>query len=168
MNRREFLKLSAATAVVATPIAAVLSKQSVPALEHLKQLLQFKPLQTVSTQGNVFALLHCAQSITMSMTGYPSHKSNLFKSTAGAAAFGVFGWFGAMSHNVNEAIPSAPELDLNIDEARALIVLLETMDQFANYVGPLEPHFAYGELNKAQYELAHVLHIQDHFPDLIV
>ena len=162
------MKLSAATAVVATPIAAVLSKQAVPAIEQLKQVLQSNPLKTVSTQGNVFALLHCAQSIEMSMTGYPSHKSDLFKSTAGAAAFGVFGWLGAMSHNVNEPIPSAPKLDLNIAEARALDVLIETMDQFANYTGSLEPHFAYGELSKPQYELAHVLHIQDHFPDLAV
>ena len=33
---------------------------------------------------------------------------------------------------------------------------------FAAHTGPLQPHFAYGALDKAQYEQAHAMHLANH------
>ena len=34
--------------------------------------------------------------------------------------------------------------------------------RFEAHTGPLQPHFAYGELNHAEYALAHVMHLYNH------
>ena len=41
--------------------------------------------------------------------------------------------------------------------------LLDAMDAFAQFSGPLRPHFAYGELTKPQYERAHLMHLANHW-----
>jgi hypothetical protein len=37
------------------------------------------------------------------------------------------------------------------------------MQTFAQHTGPLMPHFAYGALDKADYEQAHAMHLANHF-----
>jgi hypothetical protein len=108
-------------------------------------------------------LEHCAQSIDYSMTGYPQAKPLWFRRTVGPAALGVFVWRGRMSHDVAEPIPGAPTLDPVLSPDLALAHVRAAMQRFAQWTGPLQPHFAYGVLDKIQYEQAHAMHMANHF-----
>lgn len=108
-------------------------------------------------------LVHCAQSIEYSLQGFPQPKSALFQHTVGAAAFAVFAWQGRMHHSLAEPIPGAPPLpDDNRDADNALARILQAIDQFQAHTGPLQPHFAYGNLSKPDYEAAHAMHLASH------
>jgi Protein of unknown function (DUF1569) len=107
-------------------------------------------------------LVHCAQSIEYSMAGFPESKSRLFQATLGAAAFGVFGWRGRMTHDRTEPIPGAPSLAAAQDPVAALARLRAAVAAFRQWRGPLRPHFAYGELDAAAYDRAHAMHLADH------
>lgn len=108
-------------------------------------------------------LTHCTQSIRFALTGYPQAKSELFQRTVGSAAFQVFAWRGQMSHDLSEPIPGAPALNPQADPHAALAALHQAIDDFHRHTGPLQPHFAYGQLSKAEYELAHAMHLANHF-----
>jgi len=108
-------------------------------------------------------LVHCAQSIEYSLAGFPEMKSKAFQNTAGAAAFSVFAWRGRMSHDLTEQIPGAPSLDSDADMAVSLERLRSAVDAFESTQQPLKPHFAYGSLDKSQYEIAHSMHLANHF-----
>ncbi len=107
-------------------------------------------------------LTHCAQSIEYSLTGFPVAKSALFQNTAGTAAFQFFYWRGRMSHDLAEPIPGAPALDTSNDAALAMARLQKAINDFHKHAAPLQPHFAYGSLNKPAYEHAHAMHIANH------
>ena len=107
-------------------------------------------------------LVHCAQSIEYSLQGFPAPKSALFQNTLGAAAFTLFAQRGRMSHNLAEPIPGAPALDATVEGEPALARLRKAAQDFAAHTGPLQPHFAYGALTKAQYEQAHAMHLANH------
>lgn len=111
---------------------------------------------------------HCAQSVEFSMTGFPQSKSALFQHTAGPLAFSVFSARGAMSHNLHEVIPGAPELVAASDVELALDRLTKSLRGFEAYNGALKPHFAFGLLNKPDYAVAHVLHINNHLQEFKV
>ncbi|WP_372942708.1 DUF1569 domain-containing protein [Shewanella sp.] len=85
-----------------------------------------------------------------------------YKHTVGALAFTAFATKGAMTHNLSEAIPAAPALEPDVDVKQALTRFLNSLTNFGQYQGMLAPHFAYGELNKADYKLAHILHFYNH------
>jgi hypothetical protein len=92
-------------------------------------------------------------------------KNALFRALMGNAAFAVFNARGAMSaFGLTEPIPGAPALDANTlalkDSVQRLIDALAAFDAWG---GPLKPHFAYGELDKAQYTRAHLMHLADHW-----
>lgn len=108
-------------------------------------------------------LEHCAQSIEFSLRGFPAPRSALLQNTVGSAAFQVFALRGRMSHNLAEPIPGAPALSASAASASAMLARLRTAAQhFEDHTGPLHPHFAYGDLNKAQYEQAHAMHLANH------
>ena len=108
-------------------------------------------------------LVHCAQSIEYSLSGFPAPRSAVFQNTLGAAAFQVFSLRGRMSHNLAEPIPGAPALDAAVPDASAALARLrQAVQGFASHAGPLHPHFAYGSLSKAQYEQAHAMHLANH------
>ena len=108
-------------------------------------------------------LVHCAQSIEYSLSGFPAPRSALFQNTLGAAAFHVFALRGRMNHNLAEPIPGAPALDAAVPDASAALARLrQAVQGFAIHAGPLHPHFAYGPLSKAQYEQAHAMHLANH------
>jgi hypothetical protein len=111
---------------------------------------------------------HCAQSVEFSMTGFPESESALFQHTAGAVAFAVFCARGEMSHNLAEVIPGAPALAVEGDNQVALQRLMTALTTFDAYDGPLKPHFAFGNLGKSDYALAHVLHINNHLQEFSV
>lgn len=107
-------------------------------------------------------LEHCAQSIEYSVSGFPESKSKLFQNTVGSAAFGVFSWRGRMTHDLAEPIPGAPSLALGTAPEVALARLRASMANFRNWSKPLQPHFAYGALDKKAYEQAHAMHLANH------
>jgi len=171
MKRRQFLKTSiiAGGAIAGVGGGALLlvdeSKRQdlniLSALKKLDYLSNKKLMQTGQWQLNKI-FLHCAQSIEYSMIGFPEHKSSFFKSTVGALAFSIFSARGEMTHGLSEDIPSAAPLSKNLDTMAALDYLKTSLTNFANYKGSLAPHFAYGELNKHEYEVAHVMHLYNH------
>lgn len=117
------------------------------------------PLSTV--------LDHLAQSIEMSMDGFPQPRSALFRMTAGAAAFKVFKWRGSMSHGLAAPIPGAPALAAGADWQPAAQRLRRAIARFEAHAGPLQPHFAYGALSKADFAIAHTLHIANHQDEIL-
>ena len=116
--------------------------------------------------NKIFA--HCAQSVELSMTEFPEHKSILFKNTIGKLAFSLFSSKGKMTHGLSEPIPGSPSIDQNLDTTVALNHLTKVLIDFENYKGELAPHFAYGKLSKSEYEIAHVMHLYNHLQEVKV
>ena len=173
-SRRSFLK-SLSGAIVAGPAVFVSGCQDSNGVDRE---LRFASLRTAlgeaerlanahAETGSTWTLsqtfVHCAQSIEYSMSGFPQMKSELFQHTVGAAAFNVFAWRGRMSHDLAEPIPGAPSLANESDLAGSLARLRRSVDDFERSREPLQPHFAYGNLSKADYELAHTMHLANHF-----
>lgn len=117
------------------------------------------PLSTV--------LDHCAQSIEMSLDGFPQMKPALFRKTVGRAAFGVFRSRGRMTHSLDAPIPGAPSLSASSDWRPAAKRLRDAIARFDAHSGPLKPHFAYGALSKEDFALAHALHIANHRDEIV-
>ena len=113
-------------------------------------------------------LEHLAQSIEMSVHGFPEPKSPLFQATLGTAAFAVFKWRGKMGHGLAEPIPGAPALTTAADWRAPAQRLRRAVGDFNAYGGALQPHFAYGTLSKADFALAHVLHIANHQDEILL
>ncbi len=107
-------------------------------------------------------LLHCAQSIYFSIQGYPENKSALFQNTLGKLAFWNFERKGKMSHDLNAPIPNAPALEANVSVQDSILELRKSIEAFINHKKDFAPHFAYGNLTKKEYELAHAMHIANH------
>lgn len=108
-------------------------------------------------------LQHAAQSIDYSIDGYPQLKSPLFRHTVGAAAWHVFDVRGAMSHGLDEPIPGAAPLDATLSLEQAIGKLATAFDRFEAHTGALQPHFAYGALDKPAYARAHLMHLANHW-----
>ncbi len=133
------------------------------AAAELARLAQAAALESGTAWSWSKTLAHCAQSIEYSMAGFPQAKPVLFQRTIGAAAYGVFAWRGRMSHDLTEPIPGAPSLDAGADSQAALARLQAAVRAFGQWGGPLQPHFAYGALDKPHYERAHAMHLANHF-----
>ncbi len=71
-----------------------------------------------------------------------------------------------MTHNLEEPIPGASDTPTTLTANTAIGQLVEAMDRFHAHTGPLAEHFAYGALNKAEYALAHVMHVRNHFEQI--
>lgn len=132
------------------------------AMAEVDRLSQAQALSSSVEWTWAQTLEHCAQSIEYSMTGYPEPKAAWFQHTVGALAFAAFAARGRMTHGLNEPIPGAKPLSphMSLDAARAR--LNQAVASFAAHSGPLKPHFAYGELSKAEYEQAHAMHVANH------
>lgn len=109
---------------------------------------------------------HMTQSVDYSITGYPQHKPDWFKSSLGAAAFAVFAAKRTMVHNLEEAIPGAPDAPKNLTASQAISQLIAALERFHTHTGPLADHFAYGALTREDYALAHVMHVRNHFEQI--
>lgn len=172
MNRRQFLLAGAvASAAMVTGVAVRRSTQPAANMAGLMtelEALRGKTLRSRAGWSPFKVLTHLAQSIEFSMTGYPALKSPLFRHTAGPAAFFAFSTAGAMKHPLTEPILGAPQIADDGDVDAALKRLLLALQSFSAWQGPLAPHFAYGELDKAAYAQAHVMHIKDHWRALAV
>ena len=133
------------------------------ALPELERLAKLPTLRQAAAWSWAQTLNHCAQSIEFSMSGFPAPKSAFFQHTAGSAAFRLFAARGRMSHDLSEPIPGAPALAGNADAAAGMARLQRAISDFQAFAKPLQPHFAYGQLSKAEYEQAHAMHLANHF-----
>ncbi|HYD81309.1 MAG TPA: DUF1569 domain-containing protein [Paucimonas sp.] len=113
-------------------------------------------------------LSHCAQTVEYSMSGYPEQKSVWFQDTVGALAFSTFSARGRMTHDLNEPIPGAPLLESQPRFQDGLTRLHTALTSFRDFQGALAPHFAYGKLNKREYEIAHAMHFWNHLDEIKV
>ena len=121
---------------------------------------------TAWKMGAVFE--HLAQSIDMSLDGFPDPKSALFQNTVGAVAFAVFKWRGKMGHGLTDPIPGAPALAQSDDWKPGAQTLRNAIARFNSHTGPVKPHFAYGSLSHSDFALAHALHIANHQDGILV
>jgi len=175
MKRRQFVKASLASGAAIIGIGSgtfLLIEET--STKSLTVRFALKKLDELSNENLVNAgewdpyqvFTHCAQSVEFSMSLFPEHKSSIFKHTVGKLAFSIFSAKGKMTHGLNEPIPSAPTLTKSFDSLIALNRLKKALIEFDNYQGILAPHFAYGELTKAQYEVAHLMHLYDHLQEI--
>jgi hypothetical protein len=168
MNRRDFL-LTTAMLPGGNAMADQPKVQSLDdVLRWLDKLDKAASLKTTGQWPMVSVLEHLAQSIEMSLDGFPQAKSALFQNTAGAAAFAFFKWRRQMSHSLSESIPGADALSREGDWRPASARLRTAVARFTSHQGPLKPHFAYGALSKADFALAHVIHIANHQDEIVL
>lgn len=135
--------------------------------EDLGRLEAAAALDSAATWSWAQTLAHCAQSIEYSMAGYPASKSRLFQGTVGLAAWTVFAWRGRMSHDLAEPIPGAPPLAADLAAGAAMARLRASIAAFRAWAQPLQPHFAYGPLDKPAYEQAHAMHLANHLAQFV-
>ncbi len=175
MKRREFLSLSLLSAMaLQVPRASgeILAQDIKNQPLDIKRLLSFLDslqIESLVTEGEwnlgqIFS--HAAQSIEFSIDGYPQHKSDFFKQTVGALAFQGFSLWGKMTHGLAEDIPGAKNILASQDPYQGLARLKQSLIRFDQFQGSLQPHFAYGQLSKQEYALAHVLHLNNHFEEV--
>lgn len=138
------------------------------AMRWLDRLEQASQVTSSNAWPMAAVLEHLAQSIDMSIDGFPQPKSVLFQSTLGAAAFAVFKLRGQMTHGLTEPIPGAPDLPQAPDWKPGVARLRATVQRFQRHTGALKPHFAYGTLSHSDFALAHALHIANHQDAIVV
>jgi len=177
MERRQFIKASViggATLMGVSTGAFLLidsvDKKQLTMNEALKNIdaLLLNNLTTVGEWDLFQIFSHCAQSVEYSLTGFPEHKSQFFKSTLGALAFSAFASKGKMTHGLDEAIPGADVIHPSDNVAAAIARLKTSFANFKEFEGDLAPHFAYGQLTKTEYEQAHVMHLYNHFQEIVL
>lgn len=123
------------------------------------------PLRTTGAWNLAQVMNHVAQSVEYSLDGFPQPKSALFQSTAGTVAFALFDARGQMHHPLDQPIPGAPALPAEAPLPEAIVRLLAAFDRFEAHAGPLQPHFAYGALDKPAYTRAHLMHLANHWAE---
>lgn len=173
MKRRNFLISAAAgTGVIVAGGAAWLNSpasNSPLTLDATVELLNSFRGRTLVTSGQWSAahvFNHNAQSIDYSMTGFPQSKGVAFQTLVGTPAFAVFKAKRAMRHGLTEPIPGGYDIPDSGSTGAAIDKLLASIADFKNFAGPLMPHFAYGNLSKADYELAHAMHFANHMSEI--
>lgn len=137
-------------------------------MRWLDRLERAPQVQSTNAWAMSAVLEHMAQSVDMSLDGFPQPRSALFQSTLGAAAFTVFRLRGRMTHGLTEPIPGAPALPQTPDWKPGVTRLRAAVQRFQRHTGALQPHFAYGALSHADFALAHTLHIANHQDDIAV
>ena len=130
--------------------------------------LKTQPARSTGAWDLAHVLHHAAQSVEFSMQGFPALKPAWFRSTVGPLAATVFSARGRMNHDLAEPIPGAPDIAPGPAPAggrgprhRRLAGLR------AVHWRRCAPHFAYGELNKADYTRAHLMHFANHWQEVI-
>jgi hypothetical protein len=172
MQRRRFLLRLAAAPAVWSGACAWADEPRVASLDQALAWLDRLERATSARAHGAWPLVavldHLAQSIEMSLHGYPQPHSALFQHTAGAAAFAVFKWRGRMSHPLSEPIPGAPPLPMQGDWKASAQHLRSAIQHFNAHGGALKPHFAYGALSKPDFAQAHAMHIANHQDEIEV
>ncbi|MEW5853144.1 MAG: DUF1569 domain-containing protein [Myxococcota bacterium] len=110
-------------------------------------------------------LAHCAQSIECAVNGFPVHRGWLVRRVAGPLVLRGFLKRGHMKHDVDAAIPGVPPVAHDITVTAAVQRLQGAVTSFRN-AAELQPHFAYGVVDRASYERAQGMHVADHLSHL--
>lgn len=168
MQRRRLLLAAPLALAPAAPALAADAPTLDATLRWLDELEAAKAVRTLGSWPIGTVLQHLAQSIEMSLDGYPEPRSAVFQHTAGAAAFAFFRWRGRMSHNLAEPIPGAPKLETSTDVRAGAARLRAAIARFRQHTGRLKPHFAYGALDRADYERAHGMHWDEHRQEVLL
>jgi hypothetical protein len=121
------------------------------------------PLRSTGAWDVPEVLHHVAQSVEFSLDGFPQLKPAWFRATLGRLAFAIFSARGRMSHALDAPIPGAPPIASGLPLDTAVARALAALDRFERHGGPLQPHFAYGALDKAAFLRAHLMHLNDHW-----
>lgn len=186
MNRRKFLKVGAISAgavlvggvggkfaldhrlatknEILRPVLFSSLKEAQQELDRLEKIALLAP-QKVQLLGDWSLhqnLVHCAQSIEYSLTGFPKHRPKIIQNTIGKIVFDKFDAQGYMSHDRNDPIPDAIPIEKEGDLEAAFDRVRKSISDFENHQTAYEPHFMYGKLTKSQYERTHYLHLADH------
>lgn len=169
-RRRSLILLGAASAALAPGLSAC-SEGAVAMFPDLAAALRaVEGLGANSRSTGAWTLSqilnHAAQSVEYSLTGFPQPKSALFQATLGKTALAVFQARGRMSHSLQDPIPGAPALAATDPLPAAVARLAKVLRDFDAHNGPLQPHFAYGALDKAQYTRAHLMHLANHWAEI--
>ena len=69
---------------------------------------------------------------------------------------------GFMTHDVNAPIPLAPAISPTLPFEEGVAKVRGAMERFRVHVGPLAPHFAFGDISREEYERLHAMHLADH------
>jgi hypothetical protein len=174
LNRRKFLRNSVIT-IAGTSAFSYGFWSLIPegpyrlSLSSVRQTLsQIKSKQLLSTgDWSPFIIFsHIAQSIELSVTGYPQHRPSWFKSTIGRNVFDMFVAKRQMKHGLNDSVPGVGSIANNGDHYQGIQRLELALDYFEQHEGPMQPHFAYGPLTKPEYEIAHALHFYNHLTEI--
>jgi hypothetical protein len=136
--------------------------------EVVKQLEAMRGKAVTSTgkwsPSHIF--LHNSQNIDYSMAGFPQLKSPLFHALVSRPALVIFTAKGAMKHGLTAPIPGGYEISDAGNTDEAIDKLLGSIARLKAFTGALHPHFAYGELSREKYEMAHVLHFFNHMSEI--
>ena len=128
--------------------------------------LEQKPPDTVTGWSASEILQHCAQSVEMSMQGFPAMRGILVRAVFGPMVKRKFLRAGAMKHDLGAPIPGAPPLDRGVPLADAISRLRASFDAFQGFKGELRPHFAYGAVPHEEYAQLHAMHVLEHLQAL--
>ncbi len=150
------------SAIRPAPLASERFASLNAALATLAQLKAAAP-RTTGAWDLAEVLHHTAQSVEFSMTGFPTLKPPWLRATLGPYAFALFNARGAMSHDLAEPIPGAPPIAPGQPLIPAVDRAIAALRAFVAYTGPLQPHFAYGALDKPAYTRAHLMHLANHW-----
>ena len=136
---------------------------AVRTLEALKN----QPARTLGAWDLAHVLHHAAQSIEYSIIGFPAPKPAWFRSSVGPLAFAVFSARGRMSHGLDESIPGAPDIAQGMPLGAAVDHAVAALQAFDRHGSALAPHFAYGALDKPAYTRAHLMHLANHWNEVV-
>lgn len=153
--------------VVAVPLAASrFYGELTTVIQHLQQL-QGKPLTSTGQWSVSEIFQHLTQSVQGSYLGYPQLRASWFRHSIGPVALTAFKALGRMQHPLDETIPGMPDFVSEQTAATALAALIEALQRFEQ-AQQLQPHFAYGLLDHADFACAHRLHIEAHLQQILV
>ena len=149
------------------PLASARFASIDAALNTLAQLKTAAP-RMAGAWDLAHVLHHTAQSVEFSIAGFPALKPTWFRATLGSYAFALFNARGAMSHDLAEPIPGAPEIAQGQSLIPAIDHAIAALRAFDAHTGALQPHFAYGTLDKTAYTRAHLMHLANHWNEVVV
>jgi hypothetical protein len=125
-------------------------------------LAQLESLERAAAPALAWPLAHCAQSIELSLSGYPRPRAWPVRALIGPLVKRRFLRRGEMSHDIEAPIDGAPEIPSAVSFAEAAARLRKAIESFRAHQGPLAPHFAYGACSKVEYEQLHAMHAANH------
>jgi len=74
---------------------------------------------------------------------------------------------GFMTHDLHAPILGAPEISAATTPAEGVAGIRAAVTAFRAHPGPFAPHFAYGPVSKADYEVVQSMHIADHLSSFL-